>query len=243
MTGRDHDYRDGETLLEGYVSLPSGGPGPRPCVLIGHAWAGLTSAMKQTADDVAALGYVAFAMDVYGKGIRGPEDADNSQLMGPLVADRALLRGRLLAGLAAAATLPEVDATRMVGLGYCFGGLCVLDLARAAPDGLRGVISVHGVLTPPELGPQGSIGASVLILHGWEDPMAPQPAALAIAAELTAAGADWQLHAYGHAMHAFTNPDAKSPETGIAYEPKAARRAWRSIANFLDEVTSAGGET
>jgi dienelactone hydrolase len=238
MVSADFDYQDGEYALEGYLALPpEASMERRPCVVIGHAWAGLTSAMKQTADEIAELGYVAFAMDVYGKGVRGREDGDNNHLMGPMLADRRMLRSRLLAGFSAAASLEQVDATRIVALGYCFGGLCALDLARANPVGLRGAISVHGVLTPPDLGHQAPIQASVLVLHGWEDPMAPTPAVTGLASEMTAADADWQIHAYGKAMHAFTNPEANSPETGIAYEPKAARRAWRTIVSFLAEVT------
>ena len=191
--------------------------------------------MKGTADRIAALGFVCFAMDVYGKGLRGDELGDNSNLMNPLMADRGLLHRRLLAGLSTAVRQLRVDASRIAAVGYCFGGLCALDLARAAPPELRAVISVHGGLQPPQIGPQTPISASILLLHGWEDPVVPVADVLAIATELTDAGADWQLHAYGHARHAFTFMGANFPERGIVYDAKADRRSWHAMKAFLAE--------
>ncbi|MCY1217562.1 Dienelactone hydrolase family protein [compost metagenome] len=155
--------------------------------------------------------------------------------MNPLLSDRALLRQRLLAGLEAAKALSGVDASRMAVVGYCFGGLCALDLARAAPPDLLAAISVHGVLQPPLIGEQAPITASVLLLHGWEDPVAPPKDVLCIAKELTEAGADWQLHAYGHARHAFTFEGANFPERGIVYDAAADRRSWAAMRAFLAE--------
>ncbi len=225
---------EGERFL-GHVAHPHAA-GPRPCVVLAHDWSGLNRGMKAVAQRVAALGYVAFGIDVYGAGVRGDELGDNSHLMGPLLADRALLRRRLLLGLKAAAAHPAVDPARIAVLGFCFGGLCALDLARADPPELRAAVSVHGVLRPPQLEPRRSIRASVLLLHGWEDPTAPPEDVLAITRELTEAGADWQLHVYGHAMHAFTFEAARWPERGIAYEPRAARRAWKTLGEFLAET-------
>ena len=231
------DYEAGDgTVLEAYVARPAGQEGPRSCVLLGHDWSGPNASIRAIADRIAGLGHVAFVLDVYGKGVRGDELGDNSALMAPLLADRGLLRRRLLAGHAAASRHPAVDPGRIAVIGYCFGGLCALDLARAAPPRLRGAVSIHGVLTPPALGPQAPITAGILLLHGWEDPMAPPQDVLAIARELTQAGADWQLHAYGHAMHAFTFERARMPERGIAYHEASARRAWRAMTDFLAEV-------
>ena len=192
--------------------------------------------MRAVTEKIARLGYIGFALDVYGKGIRGSETGDNSALMNPLLADRSLLRRRLLAGLRAAEDHKRVDRNRIAVIGYCFGGLCALDLARAMPPGLKGAASIHGVLTPPQLGEQLPIKASILILHGWEDPMAPPSDVLAIATELTAASADWQLHAYGHTKHAFTFQGANIPERGILYNPAADRRSWASLRAFLTEL-------
>jgi dienelactone hydrolase len=156
-------------------------------------------------------------------------------LMEPMLADRALLRRRLLVGYEAALRHPSIDRTRVAVIGYCFGGLCALDLARATPPSLRAVVSFHGGLKAPSLGSQPPIGASILLLHGWQDPTAPQDDVLAIARELTDAGADWQLHAYGHAMHAFTFEGLNLPERGLAYNADADRRSWRAMREFLAE--------
>jgi dienelactone hydrolase len=230
------DYQDGDTVFEAYLAVPSAAGGPRPCVLLAHEWSGLNEGMRRAADRVAGLGHVCFALDVYGKGVRGEQTGDNTHLMAPLMADRALLRRRLLAGVRAASGLACVDETRLAAMGYCFGGLCALDLARAAPPGLLAAVSFHGGLGSPKLGDQAPIGASVLLLHGWEDPVAPPDDVLAVAQELTEAGADWQLHAYGHARHAFTFEGAYIPERGIAYDARADRRSWAAMRQFLVET-------
>jgi dienelactone hydrolase len=230
------DYRDAELTCEGYVAYDASARAKRPCVLIFHAWGGQSDAERATADEIARLGYVGFAVDMYGKGVRGDPLVGNERLMQPFLDDRAMLRRRALAALEAARSHPAVDPERVGAIGYCFGGLCALDLARAAPPGLKGVASFHGVLVPPNIGEQQPITASVLLLHGYADPMAPPDHVLAIARELTDAGADWQLHAYGHAMHAFTFPGANLPERGIKYDPPAARRSWLAMRNFFEEV-------
>jgi dienelactone hydrolase len=230
------EYTDGTTSLEGYISYDASSASPAPCVLVTHDWSGLNQGIRAITDKLARLGYIGFALDVYGKGIRGSETGDNSALMNPLLADRSLLRRRLLAGLAAATRHARVDRHRIVVVGYCFGGLCALDLARAAPPELKGAVSFHGLLTPPGIGEQPTIKASVLILHGWEDPVAPPADVLGIAEELTAAKADWSLHAYGHAHHAFTFQGANMPERGILYNAPADRRSWAALVTFLCEV-------
>ena len=155
--------------------------------------------------------------------------------MGPLMADRLLLRRRLVGAVEAAARLNVVIPTRMAAIGFCFGGLCVLDLARAnAP--LRGVVSFHGVLGAPAGLTQGSIGVPILALHGWDDPMATPPAVLALTKELSEAGADWQLHAYGGTMHAFMVQGLDQPHLGLQYNERSARRAWIAMAGFLEET-------
>jgi dienelactone hydrolase len=188
--------------------------------------------MSANAKRVADIGYVCFAIDVSGKGRRGDEQGDNHHLMSPMLEDRR----RLLAGLTAAMEHPAVDPSRFAALGYCLGALCVLDLAPANPQGLKGVVSVHGVFEPPNIGPQGPIASSVMILHGWGDPLAPLADVLALADEMTRAGADWQLHAYGHALHAFKAEGLHMPERGLAYDAAADRRSLRSIQAFLAET-------
>ncbi|WAS91085.1 dienelactone hydrolase family protein [Nannocystis punicea] len=230
------EYPAGDVVGEGYVAHDGATARPRPCVVLAHAWDGQNASIRTRAEEFAAQGFVAFALDVYGKGVRGEETGDNSRLMLPLLHDRGLLRDRLVAGVAAARQHPLVDPDRLVVIGWCFGGLCAIDTARCNAAGVRGVISVHGVLKPPGFAEQPRIGAKILVLHGWEDPVAPPEDVLALARELTAAGADWQLHAYGHAMHAFTLPAAQMPERGLQYDPNATRRAQLAIETFLAET-------
>lgn len=228
------EYRDGATVCEAYVAYAAS-HGKQPCVLIAHDWSGRLPHIDRMADEMAAHGYVGIAIDTYGRGNRGRIDADNSELMAPFIADRALLLRRLQAALDAAASLPFVDSHRVAIVGYCFGGLCALDLARGGDARLVAAISIHGVLSKPP-GPSRQIGASVLVLHGWEDPHAPPGEVLELTRELTQAGADWQLHAYGHALHAFTAENLNDPAKGLAYHPKAAARARRSQFTFLAET-------
>lgn len=156
--------------------------------------------------------------------------------MQPFIDDRTVLARRIRAALGALTRHPHVDAQRTAAVGYCFGGLCVLDLARNVPAGLRGVVSVHGLLHAPQRRSQPPITAKVLVLHGYDDPMAPPEHLRALATELSEAGADWQVHAYGGTMHAFTNPQAAAPERGLAYNPAAARRARVAMTDFLEEA-------
>ena len=236
MHTESFDYRDGGDVCEGYLAYDDRGGAPKPCVLVIHQWAGLGGQERQTADKLAEAGYVGFAIDVFGKGVRGQPGGDNSALIAPWQADRAKLRQRLLAAVDAAANHPGVDPKRIAAIGYCFGGLCALDLARSADPRVKGVISIHGLFAPPNLGPQPDITASVLVLHGYEDPMAPPPALLGLADELTKAKADWEIDVYGHAMHAFTAVHANAPDRGLAYNTKAARRSERALHGFLKEL-------
>lgn len=229
------DYQDGETACEAYAAYDEAAE-RRPAVLVAHSWAGQSDAERATAEKLAGLGYVGIAVDVYGKGVRGGPNSDNGALMAPFMADRGLVRSRMLAAVEAARSHPRVDPERVAAIGYCFGGLCVLDLARSGTELVRGVVSLHGVFAPLGPGEPAPIKAKVLALHGWADPLAPPAAAAALGDELTRAGADWQLHAYGHAMHAFTQPQANAPERGLAYNEAAARRAWSSTLTFLNET-------
>ncbi len=206
---------DGKTF-EGILAWDDSASGKRPAVAVAHAWAGRSPFEVEKAKRLAALGYVGFAMDVYGKGVLGRSRDENAALMGPLVQDRTLLQKRLVAAIHALALQPEVDPGRIAAIGFCFGGLSVLDLARVGAP-VKGVVSFHGLFTPPGNTAGKRIAAKVLALHGWDDPMVPPQAVVDFAKEMTAAGADWQLHAYGHTMHAFTNPEANDPAFGTVY--------------------------
>lgn len=235
MATRKVEYREGDTVFEGHMAWDDAASGPRPAVLVCHAWGGRDDFSCQRAEDLAALGFVGFALDCYGKGVLGGSVEENQALMTPLLEDRALLRRRLTAALDCIREQSEVDGNRVAAIGYCFGGLCVLDMARDGAD-LKGVVSFHGLLSAPEGLPTGSISSKVLVLHGHDDPMVPPDQVLAFEREMTRAGADWQLHAYGHTQHSFTNPEANNPDLGAAYQADAARRSWASMQAFLEEV-------
>lgn len=236
------DYTDGGESFEAYVAYDpaavakDGTGGKRPCILVSHAWGGQSDFEREKAEKLAALGYVGFALDIYGKGKRGNTMEENAKLMQPYVDDRRLLLSRLNAALAAAARHPAVDPNRIGAIGFCFGGLCVLDLARSAAPSVQGVVSFHGLFSPPEIGEQKAMPAKVLILHGYDDPMATPENMVGIANELTAAACDWQIHAYGKTMHAFSNPGANMPENGILYNENADKRSDRAMVNFFEEV-------
>ncbi|MEO1034129.1 MAG: dienelactone hydrolase family protein [Pseudomonadota bacterium] len=227
-------YEHNGTTFEAHVAWDDGQDGPRPGVLVSHAWAGRSPFEDQRAVALAEMGYVGFALDVYGKGVLGGGPEENTKLMQPLLDDRAELQARLAAGLATLRGLDQVDAARTAIIGYCFGGLCALDLARTGAD-INGAISIHGLFAAPDNHTDTEITARILALHGWADPMAQPDTVLALADELTGKGADWQLHAYGNTMHAFTNPEANDPDFGTVYDAAADRRSWQAIANFLAE--------
>ena len=228
------EYRDGETLLEGFLCYDEALPGPRPAVLICHAWRGRDDFVERKARRLAWQGYACFALDNYGKGKRGTTPEECAALMEPFIKDRRLLLKRLQAGLATARAMPIIDSQRIVIMGFCFGGLCALDLARSNAD-IRGAVSFHGILSPSGL-TEPKVRAKVLMLHGYDDPLAPPEDVLAVAREFTDAGADWQLHAYGHTVHAFTNPVAQNRGGGMQYDESADRRSWHALEEFLGEA-------
>jgi dienelactone hydrolase len=228
------EYRDGETLLEGFFCHEESLPGPRPAVLICHTAGGRDEFVERKARRLAWQGYACFALDNYGKGVRGKSPEENQALMAPFMQDRRMLLRRLRAGLATAQSLPIIDARRIAVIGFCFGGLCALDFARADSD-VRGVASFHGLLKPTGF-TEPKIRAKVHNIQGYDDPLAPPEDVLAIAQEFTAAGADWQLHAYGHTVHAFTNPKAQNRAGGLQYDEAADRRSWHTLEEFLGEV-------
>lgn len=209
----------------------------RPAVLVLPNVLGAKDADVEKAEDLARLGYVALVADLYGQGKRtAMSDPGYARYMEVLNADRGLLRDRLVASLDALAGLAPADKSRMAAIGFCFGGKCVLDAARAGLPILGGV-SFHGVYDRPDLPSDAPIAAKLLICHGWDDPLAPPAATVALAEELTARGADWQLHAYGHAGHAFTDHSrVQSLNPAIAYEPKADRRSWQAMTYFLESL-------
>ena len=235
VTSRLIEYHDGDTRCEGFFVADAQADRPLPAVLIGHTWAGRNAFVEAKARQLAGQGYAAFALDMYGEGRTGATPEECAQLMNSILENRSRLQARIKAGLDCLRGQPEVDPDKIAAMGFCFGGLCVLDLARSGAD-LQGIVSFHGLLTPPETSAEVPITARILVLHGHDDPMAPPEQVIALGRELTDRGADWQIHLFGHTAHAFTNPDANDPGLGTVYEPSADRRSWRYLMDFLDEV-------
>jgi dienelactone hydrolase len=209
----------------------------RPGVLVVPNVLGQKESDNVHAENLAKLGYVGFACDVFGQGKRAVRGPDQAKYMMPLRADRGLLRDRLQASLDVLKKFPLVDPAKVAAYGYCFGGQCVLDMARAGLDILGGV-SFHGVYDRPDYANVTPIKPKLLICHGWDDPLDPPETVVALAKELTEGGADWQIHAYGHTGHAFTDVALKGETVapGVGYDEKSDRRSWQAAKNFLAEL-------
>lgn len=230
-------YAHGDTTLDGVLAYDRDldADEQRPAVLVFHGMEGRTDEQVEFARRVVDWGYVGLAVDLFGTAASAAGLERCGELMTAFLQDRAALRTRLLHILDVARSLPEIDETRVAAIGFCFGGLCVLDLARTGTD-VQGVASFHGVLTPPDTTTDGTISAKVIVFHGWDDPYAPPDDVTALGRELTTRGADWQIHAYGNTMHAFMAESADNPEAGVQYSRTSARRAWASLSAFLSEV-------
>ncbi len=227
------EYTHADCLMEAYIARPSD-PTPKPVVFICHAWAGRNKFAEEVANRLANLGYIGVALDVYGKGKLGKNKEENMALMQPLLNDRALLQARLITGIAAVEQLAFVKNTKMVVMGYCFGGLCALDLARMNIN-LKGAVSVHGLLNQPANLKNIKTNTKILSLHGHLDPMVTIEDIKEFMQEMDDRGADWQFITYGKAMHAFTDPAANDYDFGTVYEQSSAERSWGAIVQFLVE--------
>jgi dienelactone hydrolase len=239
MHAANETYSDGSATYEGYLAFDGARTQRRPGVLVFHQWSGCSAFEREKADWLAGLGYAALAVDMYGKGKRGSNPDENGALMTPLVKDRNLLRQRAEAAIRHLKSLPMVDADRIGAIGFCFGGLCVLDVARWGTPGVRGVVSLHGLLgafDPAQVQRATAMTARVLALHGWNDPMARPQAVLDFAREMHDHGADWQIHGFGGCGHAFTNPQAQDAANGMQFNPLADARSFEMTKDFLAEV-------
>lgn len=231
------EYCDEAVNYQGRLTFDKQITGKRPGVLVAHTIRGRSAFEERKAEQLARLGYAAFALDLYGAAELGSGEENTRNCMQALLADRAELQRRVALSLATLDGQPEVDAARTAAIGFCFGGLCVLDLARSGAN-IAGVVSFHGLLNPPDPRVTKRVNARVLVLHGWDDPLAKPESVLALADEMTAAGADWQLHAYGNTVHAFTNPGASDSSRGTVYDAAADRRSWAAMTDFLNELFS-----
>ena len=230
------EYKHGDTVLEGYLAWDDTTNVSRPAVLIVHEWTGLGPYVKQRAEMLAELGYVAFAADIYGKGVRPATSAEAGKTAGIYKNDRSLMRARAKAGLDTLKAQKFVDPKRLAAIGYCFGGTTVLELARDGAD-IRGVVSFHGGLSTPTPQDAKGIKAKVLALHGADDPFVKADEVAAFQDEMRKAGLDWQFVSYGGAVHSFTNPEAGNDNSkGAAYNEKADKRSWEAMKTFFKEI-------
>ncbi|MGB8352439.1 MAG: dienelactone hydrolase family protein [Chthoniobacteraceae bacterium] len=233
------EYKQGDTTLEGYLSYDDSLTGKAPGVLVVHDWYGMGDYVKMRADQLAKLGYVAFAADIYGKGVRPANAKEAGAQAGKYKSDRALLRERVKAGLDVLEKNPHVDTTRVAAIGYCFGGTTVLELARSGAD-IAGVVSFHGGLDSPTPADAKNIKCKVLVLHGADDPFEPAEQIAAFQDEMRKGGVDWQMNYYSGAVHAFTRADVGSDNSkGIAYNEKADKRSWQAMKDFFAEIFGA----
>jgi len=212
----------------------------RPTVVLIPTVMGVSELELGFARQLVELGYNAFVVDLFGKKFRGAERDVMFGEMDRLASDRPALRRRLQHVLEEVRAIDEVESGQIVVAGYCFGGMCALDLARSGAD-IAGAVAFHGLFDPPGMEPE-RISARVLAFHGWDDPMVPPEKVVALCKELTQAGADWQIHAYGNVAHGFTNPNAHEIGIdGVRYNALAAERSWTAFVNFLEELFGDNG--
>ena len=231
------EYKQGDTVCEGFLAYDDSISGPRPGVLVVHDWMGNGAFSQKKIQDLAALGYAAFAADIYGKGQRPKDASEAAQYAGKYRGgDRALLRARVNAAFDTFKIIPKVDPSRIAAMGFCFGGTTVLELARSGAP-VIGTVTFHGGLSTSAPGDAKNIKGKVLALHGADDPFVKDAEVLAFQQEMRDAKVDWQFVSYGNAVHGFTNPAAGTDNSkGAAYNQKADTRSWAAMRAFFDEI-------
>lgn len=230
------EYTSGDTTCEGYVAYSEWNDQKVPGVLIVHEWYGLNDYARRRTREIAELGYVAFAADIYGKGVRASSNEEAAKLSGKYKSDPELFRKRVNDALAVLREQPHVDPDRIAAIGYCFGGTGVLELARSGADVL-GVVSFHGGLSTKAPAEKGDVPAKVLVLHGEDDPYVKPPEVRSFKNEMDKAEVDWQLIGYSDTVHSFTNPNAGDDNsTGAAYNARSDRRSWEHMKIFFQEL-------
>jgi dienelactone hydrolase len=230
------DYHQAGTALSGYLAYDDSFPGLRPAVLVFHHWMGIDDYIRGRTDQLAKMGYVAFAADIYGKGVRPANATEAGILATKYRSDRPLMQKRAQAALDTLRLIPRVDIKRIAAIGYCFGGGVALELARSGAD-IAGVASFHGTLDTPHPEEAKNIKARILVMQGTDDPVAPIKAIGDLEDEMRGGGVDYQINLYGGAVHSFTQPMAgNDPKTGNAYNPEADRRSWQAMKDFFAEL-------
>jgi len=235
LVGKPVDYTHDGVALQGYLVFDDAVKGKRPGVLVVHEWWGLNEYAKKRADDLARMGYVAFAADMYGKGVVTTDGKKASELAGPFYGT-PLMRTRARAGYDVLVKNDLVDPARTAAIGFCFGGTTALELAYGGAP-LAAAVSFHGSLPAPKPEDYPNIKASILVCHGADDTFVKPEAIAAFEKAMRDARTDWMMTSYGGAVHAFTNPDAGTfGIEGIAYNEKAALRSWSQMKTFFDEI-------
>ena len=220
-------YKDGGTELEGFLAYDDAAKGARPGVLVVHDWTGLQEYTKTRTTQLAEMGYVAFAADIYGKGVRPTESKDCAVQAGTYKNDLPLLRKRVLLGLAQLKAQKGVDDAKLAAIGYCFGGTSVLELARSG-EKVAGVVSFHGGLSTTLPAEKGKVKAKVLVCHGGADAHVNGEVP-AFKEEMEKAGVNLQFITHEGAQHGFTKP-------GAAYQEKADKDSWAAMKKFFGEI-------
>ena len=235
------EYKDGDKVLAGFLAYDDALKGKRPGVLVVHEWLGLGDNAKRRAEQLAKLGYVAFAADMYGKGVYAKDHEEAGKLAGAFTKDRSLMRQRALAAVNVLKSQKTVDPERMAAIGYCFGGTTALELARAGAP-LKGVVSFHGNLSNPRPETTNAVKTKILVCQGGDDQYTLKDLP-AFEDEMRKADADWQINTYSHAVHGFTvKEDGDDPKTGLAYNAEADARSWRDMQSFFDEIFKEPGK-
>jgi dienelactone hydrolase len=239
MDLRPITYRTEGVALTGYLADGSGGR-PAPGILVAHEGGGLGRHTKESASRLAALGYVAFALDMYGE--EDPSLERAMELGKALRGDVPLLRRRVAAALEVLKAQPNVDPARLAAVGYCMGGAAMIELARIGAP-LVCIVGFHSGFIPGTPEDNAAIQAKLLLCHGSDDPVVTAAQRDPFLAEMNQAGVDWQLHLYGGVGHSFTNPDIGALGLpGFAYDPLADARSWRAMRDFFHELLGPAGE-
>lgn len=225
----------------GHLAYDSSSQNKKPAILIAHAWRGQEDSFQKMAEKFAAEGYVGFAADVFGNRTVAKNNEEATQLMGPLFINRKELRDRIGEAFKIVERLPQVDPSRIAAIGFCFGGLTVVELLRSGAN-VKGVVSFHGIYTnelggkKAHLAPNEKMKGSLLVLQGALDPLVSKEDLYSLQEEMSAAKVDWQINIYANAAHAFTNPEANDVKHGLIYEPTVAKRSFKAMYNFFEEI-------
>ncbi len=231
-------YRPGNDILQGYLAYDDGIEGPRPGVLVFHEWWGINDYIKRRTEEIAKLGYIAFAPDMYGRDIRPKDYKEASELAAILRGDRNVMRIRAKEGLEVLRENPLTDKKRIAAIGYCLGGAVALELAGSGAD-ISGAVSFHGSFGAINSGggDAKNIKAKILVLHGSEDRAVPMKEVLSFQEEMRRAGVDLRMNIYDGAAHSFTNPaSGNDPSKGVAYNEKADKESWEAMKRFFGEI-------